>query len=423
MIVSDAKKGVVTPTIEAAANYEGMDPERLRRLVADGRAVIPRNINHSFSRIRSIGKGLRVKVNVNIGTSADVIDVSTELEKLNVALKFGTDSIMDLSTGGDLREFRRIFLDRCDTMFGTVPVYQSAVEKAREPSGAVVDMTSEDMFHSIESHAKDGVDFITVHCGVTREVIETLRTWRRKTGVVSRGGAIHLAWMIHHDIENPLYSDFDHLLDIAREYDLTLSLGDGLRPGGVADATDGPQITELITLAKLVRRARSSDVQVMVEGPGHIPLNQIEGNIALEKALCADAPFYVLGPIVTDVFPGYDHITSAIGGAVAGLSGADFLCSVTPSEHLSLPSVQDIKDGLIASRIAAHAVDLTRGIDFDVDVEMDRARYDLDWSEQYRLCYDADKALSYRSFHEGETCSMCGDYCALKLARRFLDGS
>lgn len=425
MIMGEARRGRITPEIAEAARYEGMDPERMRGLVAEGRAVIPKNAHHALECVRGIGEGLRVKVNVNIGTSVGYADAAEELAKLGVAERYGADSVMDLSTGGDITEMRRTILARSRIMVGTVPIYQAGIMKAHEPEKAVVDMSSDDMFRAIEEHGKDGVDFITVHCGVTRQTTEMLRVRGRTTGLVSRGGSFLLAWMLHNGTENPLYAEFDHLLDIARDHEITLSLGDGFRPGGIADATDGPQIAELSTLGELVRRARDADVQAMVEGPGHIPLHQIEANVRLEKALCHGAPFYVLGPMVTDIFPGYDHITAAIGGAIAGLAGADFLCYVTPGEHLALPTVEDVKEGLMASRIAAHAVDIARDIDREWDLAMDRARYALDWEEQFRLCVDGDRARSFRHRRgpeAGEACSMCGEYCALKLARGYLDG-
>lgn len=426
MIMKEARNGKITEEIRKAAEYEGMEPERLRRLVASGRAVIPRNINHHFEKVRAIGEGLKVKVNVNIGTSMDYVNLAEELEKLKVAEKYNADSIMDLSTGGDIKGIRKEIIKASNIMVGTVPIYQAGILKARQKNKAVVDMTEDDIFRTIEEHGKDGVDFITVHCGVNLKLIERLKRKRRVTGMVSRGGSFLLAWMLHNEKENPLYSNFDYLLEIAQEYEMTLSLGDGLRPGGIADATDAPQIDELITLGELVRRARKANVQAMVEGPGHIPLHQIEANIQIEKALCHGAPFYVLGPIVTDIFPGYDHISAAIGGAIAGMAGADFLCYVTPAEHLALPTVEDVKEGLIASKLAAHAVDISKGRDIELDMEMDGARYALRWERQFELCFDKEKAREYRERRgpaTEEVCSMCGDYCALKTAREYLESA
>jgi len=422
--MKEAKQGNLVPEIREAAKYEGLDPGKLMHLISQGKVVIPKNVNHEIEKIRAIGEGLRIKVNVNLGTSMDYFDLSEELDKLKIAEKYGSDSVMDLSTGGDIRAIRKKIISESRIMVGTVPIYQAGIQKAKEPGKAVVNMSEDDIFNVISEHGKDGVDFVTVHCGVTRKVIEGLKRQQRTTGMVSRGGAFLLAWMKHNDKENPLYSEFDYLLEIAAEYDMTLSLGDGLRPGGIADATDPPQIAELMTLGELVKRARKAGVQAMVEGPGHIPLHQIATNIQMEKTLCHGAPFYVLGPLVTDVFPGYDHITAAIGGAIAGMAGADFLCYVTPAEHLALPTPDDVREGVIASKIAAHAVDISKGLDWEMDHEMDRARYALDWERQFQLSFDRDKALDYRNRRgpgTDEVCSMCGDYCALKLTREYLE--
>jgi len=425
MLMRDARNGDMTDEVQIAAEHEGVDPERIMRLVASGRAVIPKNVNHDFGRIRAIGEGLKVKVNVNLGTSKDYVNLEEELEKVRISERYGADAVMDLSTGGDVKTIRKKILSESDLMVGTVPIYQAGIEKAREPGKAVVDMTEDDMFNAIEQHGKDGVDFITVHCGVNLHSVERLKRQRRTTGMVSRGGSFLLAWMLHNGEDNPLFSNYDHLLDIAREYEMTLSLGDGFRPGGIADSTDRPQLDELLTLGELVDRAREADVQAMVEGPGHIPLHQVAANVQLQKAACRGAPFYVLGPIVTDIFPGYDHITSAIGGAVAAMNGADFLCYVTPAEHLALPAVEDVKEGLIATRIAAHAADITRGIDIEKDHAMDRARYALDWRKQFELSSDPERADEYRKRRgpsNDDVCSMCGDFCALKMTREYLDG-
>lgn len=415
-----ARQGV-TEEILRAAEAEEVDPEFLRRQVASGRAVVPNNPIHG-PRLMGIGEGLSVKVNVNIGTSRDMISLEDELEKARIALEYGADTIMDLSTGGDIDEIRRSMLKEVDVPLGTVPIYQTGLKAARR--SAVVDMDEDDLFNGIEMHAKDGVDFMTVHCGITRESVEWLKRSKRVTDVVSRGGSFLTAWIIHNERENPLYENYDYLLELAQEYDFTISLGDGLRPGSIHDATDGPQIQELIILGDLVRRAREKDVQVIVEGPGHVPMDQIAANVRVEKTICDGAPFYVLGPLVTDIAPGYDHIAGAIGGAIAAHYGADFLCYVTPSEHLSLPMVEDVKEGLIASKIAAHVADLTRGRGWERDLAMSRARKALDWEAMYREAIDPDKARTYRargSTAEEEGCSMCGDVCAIKLLKDYLE--
>lgn len=419
----DAKNGLLNEDILKAARLEGIDAERLRRLVAKGHVVIPHNPRHEFDNLKAIGSGMRVKINVNVGTSIDYVNIEEEIEKVKVALKYGADAIMDLSTGGDIDAIRKKIITHVNVPLGTVPIYQAGIEKARTPSGAVVDMTEDDMFNAIEAHAKDGVDFMTLHCGVTVSVVKRLKRLKRVTGLVSRGGAFMLAWMIHNREENPLYANFDYLLEMASNYEFTLSLGDGLRPGGIADATDIPQISELLVLGDLVRRAREAGVQAMVEGPGHLPLNHIEANVRVEKAICDGAPFYVLGPLVTDIFPGYDHIVGAIGGAIAALAGADFLCYVTPAEHLALPTVEDVKLGTIASKIAAHAVDITRGINRHLDIEMDKARVNLDWDRQFAIVFDKEKASTYRKRRgpsSEKVCSMCGDYCAIKMANDYM---
>ncbi len=419
--LTSARRGEITQELKDVAEKEGISKEKLLRRVAKGKVVIPKNVNREIEPI-GIGKGLRVKINANIGTSPDYVDIDTEIEKAKVALKYGADTIMDLSTGGDLKEIRRHFLEM-DAPLGTVPVYEAAAFAEREGS-PVVDLNSDIFFRVIEEQAKQGVDFMTVHAGITSEAIEKLRKQKRLTGIVSRGGAIIAAWMSHNSEENPFYKEYDYLLEIAKEYDVTLSLGDALRPGSTHDATDRAQVQELIILGELVERAREAGVQVMVEGPGHMPLNQIEANIILQKRLCNDAPFYVLGPLVTDIAPGYDHISGAIGGAIAALAGADFLCYVTPAEHLALPDIEDVRQGVIASKIAAHAADITRGIDVERDNEMSRARFELDWEKQFALCLDRERAEEYRSRRgprkEEKTCSMCGSFCAMKLSGSFL---
>ncbi len=409
--------------MESVARIEQVDVNYLCEKIASGKIIIPCNINHRISKQCAIGAGLRIKINANIGTSSDTGSVKSELEKLQIAIKYGTDTVMDLSTGGDIKKVRQIILNASTVPVGTVPIYQAMIE-AGEKYGPIVDATADDIFKAIEEQAKEGVDFITVHCGVTMQAIQALKQQRRVTDIVSRGGAFLLGWMIYHGRENPLYENYDRLLDIARRYDVTLSLGDGLRPGSIADATDRPQIQELITLGQLVERAWDAGVQVMVEGPGHLPVNHIEMNMQLQKSLCREAPFYVLGPLVTDIAAGYDHITSAIGGAIAGLYGADFLCYVTPSEHLSLPESEDVKMGVIASRIAAHAADIVRLGEKAAkwDREMSVARKQLDWEKQASLSIDPEKVKLVHSKHpvKGRACSMCGDYCAMALVEKYL---
>ena len=410
--------------LKKVAAAEGIAVETLAGLVARGLVVIPFNPNHSPARPAGIGKGLRTKVNVNIGTSRDFPRLADELRKVKISLEYGTDTLMDLSTGGDLRKIRKAILARTPIPLGTVPIYQAAV-KAIDRGATIVDITEDDLFEAIESQAREGVDFMTVHCGLTMKAIDRLKQQGRVADIVSRGGAFHLAWMLHNGKENPFYARFDRLLEIARRFDVTLSLGDGLRPGSILDATDRPQIEELLTLGELVQRAREAGVQVMVEGPGHVPLDQVEMNIRLEKRICQGAPFYVLGPLVTDIAPGYDHIVSAIGGAVAAAAGADFLCYVTPAEHLGLPSDDDVREGLIASRIAAHAADIVKGVPgaLERDLELARARKRLDWETQRKLAIDPVKfaAVRKRRKSKSKACSMCGDFCAMRIVGEFLD--
>ncbi|HAA90509.1 MAG: Phosphomethylpyrimidine synthase [Thermoanaerobacterales bacterium 50_218] len=422
-----ARKGEITPEIQQVADAEGLSSEKLAELVARGFVVVPSNKRHQLQRPCGIGKTLRTKVNTNIGTSPDFPDWKRELEKLEVALTCGTDTVMDLSTGGDLKTCRREILKRSPVPVGSVPIYEAAV-RARERHGAVVKMSTEEIFQVIADHAADGIDFITIHCGVTRQIVERLKEQPRVMGIVSRGGAIMAGWMIYHDQENPLYAQFDRLLEIARDYDVTLSLGDGLRPGCLADATDHAQISELMVIGELVVRAREAGVQVMVEGPGHVPLDQIEANVKLQKRLCQEAPFYVLGPLVTDIAPGYDHIAGAIGGALAGAAGADFLCYLTPAEHLGLPTPEDVRRGVMATRLAAHVADLVKGIPgaWEWDLEMAKARQNLDWEKQLELALDPQLARQMRGERNPasrETCSMCGDYCAIDILKKYLGGS
>jgi phosphomethylpyrimidine synthase len=421
--LEQAKLGELTSQIKYVAGQESLTTEIVMQYVAEGKIVIPANINHHSLVPRGIGSELAVKVNANIGTSSEFGNIDSELEKLRIATQFGADAVMDLSTGGDITAIRRSILAASILPVGTVPIYQVGIE-AIEKNGAIVNMTVDDIFSVIEQQAKEGVDFMTVHCGITRASIARLKRQKRLTDVVSRGGAFIIGWMLYNDRENPLYEHFDHLLDIARKFDITLSLGDGMRPGSIADATDRAQIDELITLGELVDRAREAGVQVMVEGPGHIPLNQITANVQLEKSICHGAPFYVLGPLVTDIGAGYDHITAAIGGAIAAASGADFLCYVTPTEHLSLPDIEDVKIGVIASRIAAHAADIARGKKqaSEWDRKMSMARRKLDWESQAELSLDPEKVKSVHNKYSsgGPACSMCGKYCAMALVEQYL---
>jgi len=426
--LASARRGVLTEEVRYVAGTEGLPPELVMRRVACGSIVIPKNTaRRECIKPLGIGEGLRVKVNANVGTSTDICDAEAEVLKVEAAVGAGADTVMDLSTGGDLDGIRRRLLQAAPVAFGTVPLYQAAID-AKRRSGAIIHMTEDDIFGAIERHLKDGVDFITVHCGVTRESVDRLIRQNRLLGIVSRGGTFLAAWIKHHGKENPLYENFDYLLEVAREYDATLSLGDGLRPGCIHDATDRPQVHELLVLGELVERARDADVQSMVEGPGHVPLDQIAANVRLEKSICGNAPFYVLGPIVTDVAPGYDHIVGAIGGAAAAAAGADFLCYVTPAEHIALPGAADVREGVTVTRIAAHAADLTRRAEAaEWDLRMSKARAELDWDRQFSLALDPEKARRMRREKlPGEpasgahTCTMCGEYCAIKLLRQYV---
>jgi phosphomethylpyrimidine synthase len=409
-----AREGTISPQMKAVAKTEGVTAEFIRQGVANGTIVIPSNIKHTNLAPCGIGPGLRTKVNANIGTSSDYGDINTELEKLRIALDAGADTVMDLSTGGDISAIRRAIIAASPVPIGTVPIYQAGIE-AIEKHGAIVKMSADNIFAVIEENCRDGVDFITVHCGVTQPAIARLKQQGRVADVVSRGGAFLIGWMLYNGQENPLYEQYDRLLELAREFDVTLSL---------ADATDRPQLEELLTLGELVERAWQTGVQAMVEGPGHLPLNQIEANVQLEKTICKGAPFYVLGPLVTDVAAGYDHITGAIGGAIAAAAGADFLCYVTPAEHLGLPGAEDVRQGVIASRIAAHAGDIVKGVKgaSDWDREMSVARKKLDWTEQARLSLDPERNRQGHATHAsiGTACSMCGQYCAMALMEKYL---
>jgi len=418
-----AREGIISPQMEVVAQYEGVEAEFVRQGVAEGIIVIPANTRHTSLVPRGIGQGLKTKVNANIGASSDFGNIDTELEKLRVAIDCGADAVMDLSTGGDISAIRQAIVTASSVPIGTVPIYQAGI-KAIESRDAIVKMTVDDLFAGIEKHIYDGVDFITVHCGVTQSAIARLKQQRRVVDVVSRGGAFLIGWMLYNERENPLYEYYDRLLELAREFDVTLSLGDGMRPGSLADATDRAQVEELLTLGELVDRARQAGVQVMVEGPGHLPLNQVETNVQLQKSVCKGAPFYVLGPLVTDIGAGYDHITGAIGGAVAAAAGTDFLCYVTPSEHLGLPEPEDVRQGVMASRIAAHAGDIVKGVKGaqEWDRKMSAARKKLDWEEQVRLSLDPELSRQVHSKHSsaGKACSMCGEYCAMELMEEYL---
>lgn len=422
MQMTEAKRGGATPEIEAVARFEGKPVEFILKGLAAGRLIVPHNVKRENFDVKGIGEGLRTKINANVGTSPDYANIDEEVKKARIAVKYGADSVMDLSIGGEIDEVRRRILKAVNVPVGTVPIYQAGIKAAE--GGSIVDMSSDDIFNAIRRHAEDGVDFVTVHCGVTKSAIEALRKQSRLTDVVSRGGSFLAAWIVHHGEENPLYEEFDYLLEIAREFDLTLSLGDGLRPGSLADASDRAQFQELLTLGELVERAWAKDVQVMVEGPGHLPLDHIEANVKLEKSICKGAPFYVLGPIVTDIAPGYDHIVSAIGGALAAWAGADFICYVTPSEHLCLPSVEDVREGVIAAKIAAHVADIVKGIDVERDNEMAKARKELNWTRQFELAIDPEKAAELRRRRppvlDPQACAMCGKWCAIKMVDAYL---
>lgn len=421
--IENARKGIITDELKIVAKKEFIEEEKLRELVTQGRVVIPANKNHKKLIPIGIGKGLTTKVNANIGTSEDYYEIENEIKKIDMVIKYKCDAVMDLSTGGNIRHIRKALIERSTIPFGNVPVYQMVRDIVKRGK-TFVDMSIEEMIGFIEEQAVDGVDFMTVHAGLTMRAINKIRIQKRKADIVSRGGSLITGWMLHNNKENPLYEHFDKVLDIASKYDVTLSLGDGLRPGCLADGTDWAQIKELLTLGELVKRARDAGVQVMVEGPGHLPIDQIEMNVKLQKSICNEAPFYVLGPIVTDIAPGYDHITAAIGGAIAGTAGADFLCYVTPAEHLGLPDELDVKEGIIASRIAAHVADIGKKVPkvMDRDNKMAEARRNLDWRDQEKYCIDPEKYIKVRSERSSKTeaCSMCGDLCVYKILKDLL---
>ena len=413
-----ARRQETTPEMERVAAKEGLLTVEVRHQIAEGKVVIPANVNHKNLEPMGIGEGMTTKINANIGTSLDFPDQAREIEKMETAVRYGAHTIMDLSTGGKVDEIRRQILSRCSVPLGTVPIYQVATETIAKRK-AIVDMNIDDILDVIRRQAEDGVDFMTIHAGLTLHAVERIKKQNRLMGVVSRGGSFLTAWIMKNQKENPFYEHFDKILDIAEEYDVTMSLGDALRPGSLYDATDRPQIDELIILGELVDRCRERGVQVMVEGPGHVPLDQIVTNVKLEKRLAHGAPFYVLGPLVTDVAPGYDHIVGAIGGAIAASAGADYLCYVTPAEHLGLPGPDEVRQGVIASLIAAHAVDIMKfpGRALQWDDKMSQARRSLDWKAQRELAIDPDRFDEIRNKYKSssDACSMCGDLCALKI--------
>lgn len=420
-----ARKGIVTDQIEEVAKKEQMPTEQMMKFVAEGRVAIPSNKRHTCLKPEGIGSMLRTKVNVNLGVSRDCKDYEIEMEKVMSAVKLGAEAIMDLSSHGDTQPFRRKLIRECPVMIGTVPVYDSVIHYQRD----LATLTAKDFVEVVRLHAEDGVDFVTLHCGITRKTIEQIRKHKRTMNIVSRGGSLVFAWMSMTGEENPFYEYYDEILDICEKYDVTLSLGDACRPGCLADATDVCQIEELVCLGELTKRAWEHNVQVMVEGPGHVPLDQVAANMEIQKSICMGAPFYVLGPLVTDIAPGYDHITAAIGGAAAAMNGAAFLCYVTPAEHLALPNVEDVRQGIIASKIAAHAADIAKGIPGarDLDDRMAKARRALDWEAQFACALDPDTAKAIRDARlpeddHSDTCSMCGKFCAVRSMNKALAG-
>ena len=418
-----ARRGIITREMEIVAKKEYMDVAALAELVACGKVVIPANVNHGCLDPEGVGSMLRTKINVNLGVSRDCKDYDIEMEKVRSAIELGADAIMDLSSHGNTSPFRCKLTRECPAMIGTVPVYDSVIHYQRD----LDTLTAKDFLDVVRLHAREGVDFVTLHCGITRKTIEQIKRHKRKMNIVSRGGSLVFAWMCMTGEENPFYEFYDEILDICREYDVTISLGDACRPGCLADATDVCQIEELVRLGELTKRAWARDVQVMVEGPGHVPMNQIAANMEVQKTICMGAPFYVLGPIVTDIAPGYDHITSAIGGAIAAMNGAAFLCYVTPAEHLALPNVDDVRQGIIASRIAAHAADIATGVPHarELDDRMGDARRNLDWEAQWQCAIDPKTAKAIRDDRAPEhddTCSMCGKFCAVRSMNKALSG-
>jgi thiamine biosynthesis protein ThiC len=418
-----ARRGIVTKEIQAVAEYEEMPVNELMALVAEGKVAIPANKNHKCLKPYGVGNKLKTKINVNLGTSKDCLDLNVEMEKVMAAINMGAEAIMDLSSYGDTQLFRRKLTAECPAMLGTVPIYDAVVYYNK----ALKKITSKEWLDIVRMHAEDGVDFMTIHCGINKDTAKRFKAAKRHTNIVSRGGSIIFAWMELTGNENPFYEYYDEILDICRQYDVTLSLGDACRPGSIEDAGDISQIEELVTLGELAQRAWEKDVQVIIEGPGHMPLNQIKANMEIQQTVCKGAPFYVLGPLVTDVAPGYDHITAAIGGAIAATYGASFLCYVTPAEHLRLPTVEDVKEGIIASKIAAHAADIAKGIKSAKkwDYDISEARRNLDWEKQFELSMDEEKARRYRAESTPEkedTCTMCGKMCAIRNVNKILRG-
>lgn len=418
-----AKQGIITKQMEIVAQKEHLEPEVIRQRVAQGTVVIPANINHTSLSPEGIGQGLRTKINVNLGISGDSVDYEREMEKVRLSLKFGAEAIMDLSNYGKTNKFRGELIEMSPAMIGTVPMYDAIGYLEKD----LLEISAQDFLRVVEAHAEQGVDFVTIHAGITKRVIESFKREKRTMNIVSRGGSLLFAWMEMTGNENPFYEYFDDVCEILAKYDVTISLGDAMRPGCLEDASDGGQISELIELGQLTKRAWEHNVQVMIEGPGHMAMNEIAANMVMEKRICHNAPFYVLGPLVTDIFPGYDHITSAIGGAIAAANGADFLCYVTPAEHLRLPDVDDVKEGIIASKIAAHAADIAKGIPgaTDIDNKMARARHKVDWDEMFKYAVDPDKARAYFESTpptDRHTCSMCGKMCAVRTTNMILEG-
>ena len=418
-----AKKGIITEAMKIVAIKEGKPVEEIRVLVAEGKVAIPANKNHKSLSPEGVGQGLRTKINVNLGISKDCCDCEKELDKVRTALEMKAEAIMDLSNYGKTAEMRKTIVEMSTAMIGTVPIYDALGYYDKD----LKDLTAREFLDVVEKHGQDGVDFVTIHAGLNREAVETVKRNKRLTNVVSRGGSLLFAWMEMNNAENPFFEYYDELLDICEKYDITLSLGDALRPGSINDASDASQIKELITLGELTKRAWEKNVQVIIEGPGHMALNEIEANMIMQKRLCHGAPFYVLGPLVTDVAPGYDHITSAIGGAIAATYGADFLCYVTPAEHLRLPNLEDMKEGIIASKIAAHAADIAKGVKGarEWDNEMSKARAEIDWEKMFDLAIDPEKARRYRAEskpHDEESCSMCGKMCSMRTMKKILNG-
>ena len=418
-----ARKNIITPEMEKVAAKERMTPEEIRAFVAEGKVAICANKNHKCLDPQGVGSMLKTKINVNLGVSRDCKDYDIEMQKVMEAVNMGADAIMDLSSHGNTEPFRKKLTSECPVMIGTVPIYDSVIHYQRD----LDTLTAKDFIDVVRLHAENGVDFVTLHCGITRKTIDQIKKHKRKMNIVSRGGSLVFAWMTMTGEENPFYEYYDEILDICQEYDVTISLGDACRPGCLADGSDVCQIEELVRLGELTKRAWQKDVQVIVEGPGHMALNQIEANIKIQQTICQGAPFYVLGPLVTDIAPGYDHITAAIGGALAAANGAAFLCYVTPAEHLRLPDLNDVKEGIIASKIAAHAADIAKGIKGakDLDYQMSCARKNLDWEKMFELAIDPKKARTYRQQAKPEkedTCSMCGNFCAIKNMNRILNG-